>query len=479
MNERTWLSADQLGQAYRAGTYSPVDAVEASLARIDEVDAEINSMVTITADQARAQAIEAEKRLKSGESLPPLYGIPMTVKDLTDTAGVRTTYGSTVYADNVPTADALAWARLKAAGAILIGKATTPEFGMLAIGDSMLTGPTSTPWKIGYTAGGSSAGSASGVAAGVVPITWGSDGGGSIRVPASMCGVVGIKPSVGRIPHLDNPDPDSTEGPLARTVLDAAMVLDATAGRHIRDRFSVPSTGEVFADAARATSDLRGVRIAASVDNAQGPVDDGVRAAFEAALDTLRSLGATVDMVTPQIPNALEFFVAYWGPEVVELVDDMQSKGHPVWRSWTLMADAVRELPPTRVSEVMRTEKTALYNGYMDVFDNYDAIVTPTTPFPSFPHPIDAEFDYVDGLPIHDKTLELHRLTESPSHAGLPAISLPCGFTAEGLPVGLQVIAPMYEDSRAIFIASRFEQATEWHAMRPTLGVSSSAQEGR
>ena len=470
MDDITWQTADDLARAYRAGYCSPVDAVEASLAQIHAVDGAVNSMVTVTAEAAREQAVEAERRLRSGEDLPPLFGIPVTVKDLTDTAGVRTTYGARSFENHIPVKDALAWERLKAAGVILIGKTTTPEFGLLGITDSKLTGRTSTPWMIGNTSGGSSGGAAAGVAAGIVPVGWGSDGGGSIRVPASLCGVVGLKPSVGRIPHENNTDPDSTEGPLARSVLDAALMLDATAGRHTRDRFSIPSDGECFADSVRAAGDLRGLRIAASADLAQGTVDPEVRQAFETALDVFRALGAEVRHVDPSLPDTSEFFLAYWGPDFVECVKEMDRLNEPVWPTIREIADRARRLTPVEVSDSMRSIKTSIYNGYADVFENFDVVVTPTTPFPAFPHPAEAGgAELAKSGSLQRAALELHRLTEPPSHAGLPAISLPCGFNRAGLPIGLQITTPMYEDGRAIYIASRFEQATDWHTRRPQL----------
>lgn len=473
MNQRTWQTAEELAHAYREGTYSPVDAVEESLARIEAVDGAVNSMVTVTAGAARAEALAADRRLRAGEELPALFGIPITVKDLTDTAGVRTTYGTLKFADYVPEADALAWARLKAAGAILIGKTTTPEYGMLGITASKLTGHTSTPWKIGYNSGGSSGGAAAGVAAGIVSVAWGSDGGGSIRVPAALCGVVGIKPSVGRIPHLDNEDADTTEGPIARTVLDAALALDATVGRHARDRFSVPLTGERYADSARRAGDLSGIRIAASVDLDQGPVDPDVRDAFEASLETLRALGAQVTRVTPALPDTTDFFLSYWGPEFIVFVDEMDAEDQPVWTFIRRIAERARKMSPLEVSRAMRSLKTQLYNGYADVFENYDAIVTPTTPFPARPHPEDADSAGISGDgPLDRAVFELHRLTEPPSHAGLPAITVPNGFSPSGLPTGLQIVTPMYEDGRAVYIASRFEQATDWHTRHPNLTAS-------
>jgi Asp-tRNA(Asn)/Glu-tRNA(Gln) amidotransferase A subunit family amidase len=468
MNEKSWRTAEELARAYRAGEYSPVDAVEAALERIAEVDADVNSMVTVNAKAARAQAEEATRRLRTGEELPPLFGIPVTVKDLTDTAGVRTTYGAVLHKDHVPDTDALAWARLKDAGVILIGKTTTPEYGMQGITDSLLTGPTSTPWRIGHNSGGSSGGAAAGVAAGIVPIAWGSDGGGSIRVPAALCGVVGIKPSVGRVPHDNNDDPDGTEGPIARTVLDAAEMLDATVGRHKRDRFSIPSTGERFSDSARGDGDLHGLRIAASANLGQGEIDPEVRNVFSDALEVLRSLGATVTMVDPDLPPVLDFFLAYWGPDFITFVDEMDDADQPVVPFIRWAADRARSLDPVAVSAAMRAAKTRIYNGFADVFENHDAIVTPTTPFSARPHP---QVEEIVGESLERPELELHRLTEPPSHAGLPAITVPSGFSEGGLPLGLQIIAPLYEDARAIYIASRYERATPWHSHHPALAA--------
>jgi Asp-tRNA(Asn)/Glu-tRNA(Gln) amidotransferase A subunit family amidase len=191
-----------------------VEVVEAVLDRMDQVDPVLNIMVTSTAEQARDDAKVAERRFLAGGDLPALYGIPMTVKDLAETAGVRTTYGCTAFADNVPDFDAIGWARLKEQGVILLGKTTTPEFGLIGVTESKLTGSTSTPWRPGYNASGSSGGAAAAVVAGVGPIAWGSDGGGSIRVPSSLCGAVGIKPSLGRIPTLNSVDGDETDGPI-------------------------------------------------------------------------------------------------------------------------------------------------------------------------------------------------------------------------------------------------------------------------
>src|SRR5215510_8583243 len=275
MSELVWIPATELARLYRARKLSPVEVLDAVLARLDTVDAEINAFVTVTANQARRQAEAAEERFRSDDDLPPLCGIPITVKDLTDTAGIRTAYGCKSRADNVPQRDAISWHRLKQAGAILIGKTTTPEYGMLGVTESHLTGTTGTPWDPNRTSGGSSGGAAAAVACGVAPLALGSDGGGSIRVPASCCGVVGVKASAGRIPIRGNTEPDHTEGPLTRTVADAALMLSILVGPHHEDRLSLPATGENYPAIVAEPPAVSALRIAYSADLGQGPIDAG------------------------------------------------------------------------------------------------------------------------------------------------------------------------------------------------------------
>jgi len=465
-----WKSAHELSKLYRAKEVSPVEAVEAALARLEQVEPKLNAFVTVTADQARAEARAAEQRLLGDDDLPPLFGVPITIKDLTDTAGVRTTYGCVAYADHVPDADAIAWERLKAAGTIMLGKTTTPEFGLLGVTESKLTGSTGTPWDPSRNAGGSSGGAAASTAAGVAPLAWGSDGGGSIRVPSSVCGTVGVKPTAGRIPHVGNTDPDSTEGPITRTVLDAALMLDVTVGPDPRDRIALPRTGESYAEAALAPGDLSGLRIAASVNLNQGPVDPETRRVFFAALDDLRAAGATVEQVEIDLPPAGDFFVPYWGPEYITIVDAMTAAGIEVWPTITTLADQARTLSGIEVSDAVRGWKTRIYEAYATVFDTFDLVVSPTTPIPAFAHCGDkGGVDVIDGVQVDFPGMAFHSHTESPSHAGLPAISVPCGFTREQLPVGLQVMGPLYADAAVVAAAARYQRATTWHLRRPTL----------
>lgn len=465
-----WTSAHELADLYRSRTVSPVEVVEAVLERQEAVNPQINAFVTVTADQAREQAKQAERRLLNEPELPRLFGIPITVKDLTETAGVRTTFGSVGYKDHVPTEDGIAWSRLKAAGTILIGKTTTPEFGLLGVTESRLTGTTGTPWDPSRAAGGSSGGAAAATAAGIAPLAWGSDGGGSIRVPSSLCGTVGIKPTSGRIPHNHNVETDSTEGPIARRVVDAAMMLDVTVGPDPRDRIALPDTGDRYAEAALADGDLSGLRIAASHNPGGMPIDPETRRVLDCALDDLRSAGATVDDVKIPLPDAYQYFIQYWGPEYIAIADDMHANGLDVWPLIDHMAEKARLLTPLQVSQAMREVKTSIYEAYAGIFGQFDLIVTPTTPIPAFPHAGDkGGLDEIDGQPVRYAAAALHSLTESPSHAGLPALTVPCGFTNLGLPVGMQFIGPLYDDVAVVSAAARYERATTWHQQHPSL----------
>ncbi|MFF5085002.1 amidase [Actinoplanes sp. NPDC000266] len=469
-DDLVWKSAAELGELYRSRDVSPVEVVDALLERMERVQPVLNIMVTATVEQARAQAVDAERRFRAGEELPALYGVPMTVKDLTDTKGVRTTYGCVAFADNVPDEDGIGWARLKEQGVILLGKTTTPEFGLIGVTESKLTGSTSTPWKPGYNAGGSSGGAAAAVAAGVGPIAWGSDGGGSIRVPSSLCGVVGIKPSIGRIPMADATDGDETEGPIARTVLDAAMVLQATSGHHPSDRFSLPRDTRDYVEAARTPGDLSGVRIAACYDLGQRVLDPETRRVFTAALEDMRAAGAVVEEVQIELPDTEVFFDHVNGHAYQTFVEDMQGWGVEIWPAVTELGERAKSVTGRQVSEAFRTGKTAIYKAFRAAMDGADVLVSPTTAVPAFPHGGDSgPSAVVEGRRIPGLGHFIHMMTEPPAHAGLPAISVPGGFTADGLPVGLQFIGPLWADADVISVCARYERATRWWTRHPDL----------
>ncbi|MGX5653348.1 amidase [Geodermatophilus nigrescens] len=469
-DELIWKTAAELGELYRRREVSPVEVVEVTVERMQAVHPLLNIMVTETVEQARVEAKEAERRFAAGEELPPLFAVPMTVKDLAETRGVRTTYGCTAYADHVPDHDAVGWARLKEQGVILLGKTTTPEFGLLGVTESKLTGITGNPWRPDHTPGGSSGGAAAAVVAGVGPIAWGSDGGGSIRVPAALCGAVGIKPSIGRIPTIDCEDGDSTDGPIARSVLDAAMVLECTHGHDPRDRFSVPRDTRSYVEAARTPGDLTGVRIAACHHLGQTALDADVRRLFGAALDDMRAAGATVEEVEIELPDTETYFAHLNGNAYAAFAEELVAAGVEVWPLVLELARRAEDVAARQVSDAFTTGKTTIYNAFRAAMAGADVMVTPTTAVPAFPHGgHQGPPRVIDGITIPRLGNYIHMFTEPPAHAGLPAISVPGGFTPAGLPIGLQFIGPLWADADVISVAARYERATEWHTRHPVL----------
>ncbi len=474
-----YASASTLRDLYLRREVSPVEVVSAVLGRVEEVDPKVNAFVTVLADEAMREARRAESELVRSrpEDLRPLFGVPVTVKDLVDTAGVRTTYGSRHYAEHVPAVDALSWARLKAAGAILIGKTTTPEFGMLGVTESPLTGVTNNPWDLGKTVGGSSGGAAAAVAAGMAPLAWGTDGGGSIRIPASCCGVVGLKASMGRIPVLGECnvyDSVNTGGPMARITSDVAMMLQAVAGPDERDPLSLPASDVDYVAGIRAAS-VRGLRIATSLDLGTGPVASAVRELFEASVAVFgEGLGAEVDTVRVDLPDPVDYFLSYWSPETAGFIEEMiVEAGYDLRDSHPLLAELAERAHTMSAYDywhVAVETRGRIAAALAEVFRDHDLLLTPTMPLPPFPHPGPAAGPTeIDGVSVERPAIDFHRLTEPFSHAGLPAISVPCGFTADGLPVGLQIVGRHHDDLGVLVAAAAFEAETGFAQAKPAL----------
>lgn len=472
-DELVWLPGHELAHRIRLRDVSPVEATEAVLAQLERVNPGLNAFVTTTPelamDEARA-ATDAVMRV-APDDLPKLHGVPMTVKDLADTKGVRTTYGAVAFRDHVPERDGLAVERLRAAGAILIGKTTTPEFGLLGITESALTGKTNNPWAVTHTPGGSSGGAAASVAAGVAPFAWGSDGGGSIRVPAACCGVVGLKASPGRIPLGHGFDIVSVEGPLTRNVRDAALLLDVTSGAHPRDPISLPDSSECY-EQVTINAEMTGTRFAFSADFGTAEVDREVMAIVRAALADIEATGAHVDEVVLDLPDPIEYFERFWSPAFAAQLADLTADGqagaaslHPVIREFAEIGSRLTALEAYRTANYT---KAKILDGFLDVLDGHDLVLSPTMPVTAFPHPgPEAGPLAVNGLPVRRPMLDFHRFTEAPSHAGLPAITVNCGFTAAGLPVGLQIVGPLRADAAVLAAAAAFEAATDWSRRPP------------
>lgn len=451
------LSAGAMASAIREGALSVTELIGRSLVRARVLQAELNCFVLILDDEASRAAAAADRAVSDGRPLGPLHGVPVAIKDLTPTAGHLTTSGSWSSGDAVPARSALVVERLQAAGAIVIGKTTTPEFASSGFTMSPRWGITRNPWDPSRTPGGSSGGSGAAVGGGCVPFAEGTDMGGSIRIPAAFCGVVGFKPSLGRIPMTILPsvfDDISHFGPLARTVEDAILFMQATAGPSDEDPLSLDS----LFDAARARHySVAGRRFALSMDLGYYAVDPGVAAQVNAAADVLRAAGATVDAVPLGWTRALNdrwldlwgvFMSAYFG----DRLDASRAQMDP---AVVALIENARRLSATDYKRV-ELIRTAMWRDLMRLFTRYDALLCPTCPIVAPPvGQTDDDFghDLADGRYRGMDLCGPFNLVSA-----CPVISVPIGLV-DGLPVGLQVVGHRHADEEVLGIAGALEQA--------------------
>lgn len=461
-------SLADVAERIRARELSPVDVVEAHLTRIEALNPRLFAFLEVTADTARRQAKAAEAEITAGRYRGPLHGIPWGAKDIFDTAGIRTTHGSSFFRDRVPTEDADAVARLTQAGAVLLGKCHTHEFAAAATTVNPHYGTTHNPWNPDVIAGGSSGGSAAAVAAGLCPAALGSDTGGSIRVPAAFCGVVGLKPTHGRV-SLSGVCPNVLSfdhvGTLTRTARDAALMLQAIAGYDPRDAMSRDVPVPDFS--ARLGNGIRGMRLALCPDfTAHAEVDEEVAAAFEVAVATLRGLGARIDTVPfPHYPRLEPTMAAIQGAEFAEFHRPFYQQNPDGYGAdvrarleralEVQLDDYVRAL---RERELLRRDVAALFQGV-------DAIVSPTTP--NVAAPIATLMARVNGKEL--SCLWLHRPFLTPHNlTGYPAVAVPMGYSTGGLPLSLQIVGRPWGEADLLGIAHAYEAATpELRGRRP------------
>ena len=449
-------SATDLALALRTGDVSAREVVDAHLARIAETNPAINAIVTLEADRAIAQAHAADEALARGDIVGPLHGLPIAHKDLVDTAGVRTTYGSPIYADHVPERDEPFVIRVRTAGAIMLGKTNTPEFGAGSHTFNPVFGPTRNPWDLSKSAGGSSGGAAAALAAGMVPIADGSDLGGSLRNPASFCNVVGFRPSLGVVPSWPEADPEdlSVDGPMARTVRDAALLLSVMAGR--------PDLAVVPAQAA----DLAGLRIAwAPACAGTMPVDPEVVACVDAALPSFERLGCRVEPAYPDLTGAREAFstlraasfAADYGPLLEEHRDRI--KDTVIWNTELGLALTSDDVARARALVASIRARASTF------FDGFDYLVQPVSQVPPFP--IELEYPTEVAGVAMSTYLDWMQSCWSITVLGGPAISIPCGATVAGLPVGLQIVGRRGDDAGVLRLAEAFERVAPPASVAP------------
>jgi amidase len=459
----TFTPAVELLKLYRARKVSPLEVMQACLARIDAVNPRVNAIVTLARESALAEARRATAMLRRGALLKPLFGVPVGIKDLAQTKGLRTTFGSKLYEDHVPDEDALVVHRLRAAGAIVIGKTNTPEFGFGPNTVNAVFGPTRNPWNLSRTSGGSSGGSAAALATGMCPLAEGSDLGGSLRGPAAFCGVVGFRSTPGLIPRYPSSlawDSYSVEGPMARTIADAALMLSVMAGPDDRAPLSYDVDTRQFAKAVK-TPSVKGWRIAWTVDlGGLVLVDREVRAAFERAIEVFRRAGARMEDACPDMTDIPEIVRLSRGLLMVARHADKLPEHRAVLQEGlvenTLQGLALSSRDVAR-GEVLRS---AQWQRVREFLETRDLLVTPTMAVPAFPveHPHILE---IDGKPV-GKTMQRSHLTYAFSVMGLPAISVPCGFSHTGLPLGLQIVGKRRGEAAVLRAAAAFEAAQPW-----------------
>lgn len=466
----TFTSAVELARLYRARTVSPLEVMRTVLARIDAVNPQVNAFVTLAREAALRAARRATAGLRRGAVLPPLFGVPVGIKDVTQTRGLRTTFGSTLFADHVPDEDALVVARLRAAGAIVIGKTNTPEFAFGPNTVNALFGATRNPWNLARTAGGSSGGSAAALATGMCPIAQGSDLGGSLRGPAAFCGVIGFRTTPGLIPRHPSVlawDTYSVDGPMARRVADTALMLAIMAGPDDRAPISYAVDPRVFTKAVKAPS-VKGWRIAWTPDlGGLVPVDDEVRAVFGRAVGVFRSLGARMDAACPDVGDVPEIVRFSRGLLMVARHGDKLPAHRAVLQAG-LVENTEQGLALT-AREVARGEllRTRQWHRVREFLAGRDLWLTPTMAVPAFPveqpHVLE-----VNGRPV-GTGMQRSYLTYTVSVLGLPAISIPCGFTRDGLPVGLQIVGKRCAEAAVLRAAAAFEAVQPWAEHIPPL----------
>jgi len=482
------LSAVEIARRLQARQVSATEVAEAFLRRIDDGNPRINAFTTVTHDLALQGARRCDEAAAAGRSLGVLHGVPVAIKDLFDfRSSIRSTFGSLPLKDFVAADTTLYVQRLEDAGAVIVGKTNAPEFGHKGVTDNFVVGPTRNPFDIARNSGGSSGGAAAAVAAGMVPLAQGTDGGGSVRIPASWCGVYGIKPSFGRVADVARPNafisasPFVSAGPLARSVDDAALMLSAMSGPHARDPYSLPASLTSLADVA--PEGLRGRRVAFSADLGGFAVDPDVAATVLQSLDALMAAGAVVEPVHVRLPaDQLELAalwcrlmgvlycdslvaVAGWG---VDLFSDHLDELTPAFANM-LLATQTRTALEARADERLRS---AVLDAIEDALDGYDFLVTPTLA-------VTAVRNRDDGLTTGPS--EVGGVQVDPSigwcltypfnFTGHPAASLPAGLS-HGLPVGLQVVGRRHDDAGVLAASAAFEQVAPWMSTYPNMGRS-------
>jgi amidase len=471
MTELLFRPALEQARLIRSGELSPVELVRAYLERIEALNPQLNAYVTVVAESALAAAEAAERRVGQGGELPPFHGVPVGIKDLNATAGIRTTCSTKTYSDLVPDVDHNVVRRMRAAGFIVLGKTNTPELGSFAVTESELNGACRNPWDLSRTPGGSSGGAAAALAAGLLPVAQGNDGGGSIRIPSSCCGLFGIKPSRGRVSQ--GPDLGDvlfgldTDGPIARTVADAAALLDVMAGYETGDPYWAAPPPRPFADE---VGDAPGrLRIAVTTRRIwDSPLDPECVAAVDQAAALLEELGHSVEEADPGWTDPAVF------PALRTLFQSLIAY-HPI-DDFSVLEPGNRILAEagSRTSSIELVRALMVLQAYarrvVGFFDDFDVVLSPVLAQP--PIAVGAVFAEDDPWQVGSAMMDFMPYTPVANITGQPAVSVPGHWTADGLPVGVQLVGRPTDEATLIRLAAQLEQARPWAERRPKPAVA-------
>jgi Asp-tRNA(Asn)/Glu-tRNA(Gln) amidotransferase A subunit family amidase len=471
MPDIRFLSARELVRLIGTKKLSPLELMEETLRRIDAINPILNAFISVRAEEALSEARLMTEQLTSNRKLRPFQGIPIGVKDLEDVKGMITSFGSVPYKNNVAQNDSIQVARLKEAGAIVVGKTNTPEFGFTGFTKNLLYGVTRNPWNIERTPGGSSGGSAAAVAGGMVPVATGSDAGGSIRIPASYSGCFGLKTSFGRIPRgplfLLQTHPLWCMGPLTRTVEDAALYLDCVAGYHSCDPESLPNPDQSFLKGLHTIPS--NLRIAFSPTLGYARVQKDVMTKVEKAAACFADMGYSVDLWEGSLPDVGETWSKLVDLDLYcRLYQDLDKNRKEMGRTLVRSLDQAKSFSAKDHLEAQKI-RTELNRIMGDLFEQFDLLLTPTMPTEAFaakgPPPGD-----IDGHPI--PLLGAVAFTYPFNLSGHPAATVPAGFTENSLPVGLQIIGPRHRDDLVLQASYAYEQMRPWNDHQPAIGPS-------
>jgi aspartyl-tRNA(Asn)/glutamyl-tRNA(Gln) amidotransferase subunit A len=472
-NDLCFLSGAEAARRIALGELSPVELLDAILAHVEEMQPKINPFTIVRTDEARTEAKAAEVAMTRGEELGPLHGIPFTIKDMINVAGMRITFGSPMFENNIPQEDAIVVSRLKEAGGILLGITNMAECGHKGTNDNPVWGMTRNPWDTELTPGGSSGGATSALATGCGALALGTDRAGSVRIPAAACGVVGLKTTLGAFPNPETPDLFDTTtiiGPMARNIEDIALLMSVCAGPDPRDPWSYGAKRCDYSNNALPTGSMKGMRFAWAPLIGNADLDSETRTVCEDAIQAFRDLGATVNEIAIDLSDSAEILFVLTGALAnAAYADKMAEFGDRIDPSLRQNIQWGEKYSGSELEKAMFA-RADMFHRIEEVLKNHDLLLTPTLTRPA----IDADHFALDAVTINGKEHRSPRYDWYPythpfNHTGHPAISVPAGWTAQNLPVGLQLAGPWHREDLLIRVAAELEAARPWADRRPPI----------